>query len=487
MKTLTCHFARMDGNLPVPNSWRDLKEIKDVFEQSSNNSIRVVVRDERIDNALDFPGPSHRAVQLHQATHALTQNEDHENVKAVDHVAILLCRRYDPKPDLFGLMFDEGFVKGLGYVNNDKYNYAPREGCAIFFDRIKEERSGLTDRFDDQILFTTIHEMGHLFNLQHLNDKKNFLSQSDKKTFPRCSFVFTRAHRKALERAPVDEAIWPGGNDFEVGGIPGDIGVRTRGRTCRQMPFGLDMRIEMARRSMARYDPIELDIEIFVAPGVGRKFRVPDMFDSGYETFRIWIEEPSGERRFLRSPRHYCRQRSMFTVSARHPFRRDVSIYGESGGYTFRSSGVHRVWVDCDIGADRRLVSNTLEIEIRPRWLESDSDSERDRGCLFTSRAGQTLFYHREIEEYGKTAKLFQDFLDSYPGDPAAGSIRYSLGRAALKRTDRSERHRKSKQWNDVKDLLELAIQDRFLGIRQREIAIDLCAARDPRPRRRRS
>jgi len=102
----------------------------------------------------------------------------------------------------------------------------------------------------------------------------------------------------------------------------------------------------MSRRSFFYFEPVELDVVLSAPSSANRSFRVPDCIDPGYGAFRIWIEEPSGERRIYRSPRIYCAHDELIFVGPKKPFRRDISIFGESGGFTFRRAGVHKVWAE---------------------------------------------------------------------------------------------------------------------------------------------
>lgn len=216
-------------------------------------------------------------------------------------------------------------------------------------------------------------------------------------------------------------------------------------------------------RMVRKFDPVELDLELRVAPGVERRFRVPDALDHGYDLFDIWIEEPRGERRKLRSPRIYCSPLKTRTITPAAPFRRDISIFGEAGGYAFRKAGLHAVWAEFEPRPGHKLVSNRLEVHVRGRGCEDEIQDER--AMLANSKAAQTL-YHRlpiakpkqlgDLAEFARTAKL-----------QSRGAIAYGLGRAMLHGAS-------AKAKAEASDLLARAAQEKVLGDHQRAIAFEL-------------
>jgi predicted Zn-dependent protease len=52
-----------------------------------------------------------------------------------------------------------------------------REGCTIFLGAIREKREAVDD-YSTEVGFTAVHELGHAFNLCHV-DTPSFMAQSN--------------------------------------------------------------------------------------------------------------------------------------------------------------------------------------------------------------------------------------------------------------------------------------------------------------------
>lgn len=100
----------------------------------------------------------------------------------------------------FGLMFDQFDT------------YPPqREGGAVFLDEIHGLRGGVDVK---QIFFTTIHELGHVFNLHHDNANASFMRRSHARgTHPDRFFRFTGTQKAHLQRCDSNE-VYPGGSPW---------------------------------------------------------------------------------------------------------------------------------------------------------------------------------------------------------------------------------------------------------------------------------
>lgn len=381
--------------------------------------------------AEDRLGEEVSAFYLHKATRVTLKNPLD---RKVNRIALLLSNRYTYRQAL-GVMFDRGFATvddPADPKNQRELVGTPREACAVFLDAIRELRAGAPDRdFDREVLFNCVHELGHVFNLQHCFAKPNFLTNSP----PRGKLPdnydsyrrFADSHLELLRESPIPVTTWPGGSDFADHGMYASHSLPSHGRRTRRL-FGLDLRIDLRRHSIAYFDPIELDVEIRVLPSVARRFRLLDQIDPGYGSFRVWIEEPDGERRLYRCPRHYCRPQRTLTISPARSFRRDISIFGQSGGYTFRRAGLHRLWVEFDPGSDPPLHSNAVELEILP--MSKLDRAARECRALFTSRVGKVMLYHRVDDTGGRTAKRFLAFAKQYPRSALAVEASYAVARA---------------------------------------------------------
>ena len=289
-------------------------------------------------------------------------------------------------------------------------------------------------------MFNCVHELGHVFNLQHWLDEPNFLSNSPPKgrlpeEYGNNYLRFIKSHTNLLREEPLPPTTWPGGSNFANTGLHADADVARAGRRGRRR-FGLDLRIGLQRHAIAYFDPIELDVELRVLPGLTRRFRLLDQVDPGYQSFRVWIEEPNRERRLYRCPRQYCRPQRLLTITPTRPFRRDVnSIFGESGGYTFQRAGVHRLWVEFDPASDPPLRSNIVELEIVP--IGKIDQAARECRTLFTSRPGKVLLYHRIDNSGGNATREFLAFAEQFPRSPLAAEALYAVARSHAVNTSR--------------------------------------------------
>jgi hypothetical protein len=469
MRSLDCALALLTDRVdPPPPFLNGGDALSTFFMQGSANSIQLLVRNDFQRGPL-FPGVTHHhAFNLHAAIRAVTQNP--LDAVGVNRVAVLFGGFYSPFPGAFGVMFDRGFVDPSPDDPNVDPNIVgpPREGCAVFLGAIQAMRQDPL-QYATQVLFSTTHELGHVFNLQHIEQPKNFLSTSHPTlTHPLSAFHFHGNHIELLRQAPVTPELWPGGSAF------GDMGPLANHdspwRDARKLSSGLQLVLEMSRRSFFYFEPVELDIILRVSRDTNRALKVPNCLDPGYEIFRLWIEDPLGERRLYRPHRLYCPHGGFITVAPGRAFRRDISIFGQSGGFTFRRGGVHRIWAEFALSSRRVITSNPLEIEVR--FLKKVTASFERVNRLFESKRGRLLSYHRIDRSRGKAIQVFENYLRSSPNSETKGLVEYALGRAYL---DRSSRLKTlsivGKSDRRAHDLLKSACDNRYLGTHQREIS----------------
>jgi hypothetical protein len=216
------------------------------------------------------------------------------------------------------------------------------------------------------------------------------------------------------------------------------------------------------------FEPVELDIELKWSKGQPRAISVPHSLDPGYETFQIWIEEPTGERRLYRSPRRYCKGDTRLRLEPGGSFLRDVSIFGESGGYTFRTSGPHKLWATFELKRGVQIRSNTLEVNVRGY---SDSKLYQEATAVLKHSArGKFLYYRQAQAVTASHARRLRSLVNESRGLESAGSVRYALGKA-LAHEQLAQRGTVSKS---VVGLLSQAVDAKHLGRRQREASTEL-------------
>lgn len=474
MRALRCVLARLTSAIPRPTLGVENPEamLRDLYFSASSGAVTLNVETSALDEPLGNGPGKHYSLDLHHAVRRLLANPI--DAATVNAVATLYGGRYAHFPEIFGIMFDRGFVPTSNddLVKEPIVIGRPREGCAVFLDAIRGQRPE-DDEFQRQVRFSTVHEIGHLFNLLHIEHPHNFLSTSPADhTYEPAAFAFAPDHCRQLARADVDRHHWPGGSDFADLGAdsasqerPRQVGTSRRGSLPR-------LSVGLVRDRFRYFEPVELDVTIRLPRTAERRKRIPDALDPGYELFRLWIEEPNGERRLYRSPRKYCVQGLYRSLEPGDAFSRDISVFGQSGGYTFRRSGVHRLWIDFDINSRETIRSNVIELEVTS-LLDSSVPTEVARALTRVDAA--ELLYHRLDRRRGRGADVLEGVLQAYPRLPAAPSIRYALGRTYLN-TGRSERKR-------THEHLTRAIDSPRLGHQQRIRALECLQQLKDRPR----
>lgn len=407
------------------------------------------------------------ALQLHEALVDVTKNPIRG---PVSRIGVLLAHSYRQRTDAFGIMFDRGFTTPDDPNAAGVFTLVPREGCAIFIGAIQALR-GTGEDFVHEVFFTTVHELGHVFNLLHEYRWPNFMLSSDKNaTYGPSAFRFDANQQGWLSRCRPDNLyVMPGGMPFGDRGPSGNMDS-PRQKTTSSSSFGLELSIDCTPREFWRFEPVQLEIGLRKIGGEALYQKVPDELDPGYKSFRIMIEEPNGERRLYRSTKHFCGAPGFLKITTGKPFRRDLAIFGQSGGYTFKSSGVHRLWAEFDTKKGV-LRSNKLEIFIKP---EHNVDDERDlyNKYLSNPRASKVLF-HREDLSDGKGIRILKECMDSFPKAWSTGEIHYTLGKAIIVQAE-SNAKSASKQYLKASEHIKRALDFKFLGEYRRQKSIEI-------------
>jgi hypothetical protein len=277
---------------------------------------------------------------------------------------------------------------------------------------------------------------------------------------------FTTSQSLDLSRCSKSSDVWPGGAVF------GDRGPNAHHDSPRMVrssaPFGLELSIDMAFREFWPFEPVELDIELKVLGGIDRTFRVLNRIDPGYEQFRIWIENPSGERRLYRSPRRYCSTNNRRTIAPGRSFKRDISIFGEAGSYTFRDHGVHQIWAELDGVREQPLRSNRIEVNIK---APSESPLYRTAHAVLASPTSAELLYHRLVRCSKDEISRLMDFAEGASEWHAVGNIEYGLGRALIRNSVEVDPENASTLAATGRKWLSRARDRKLLGQNQRACA----------------
>jgi hypothetical protein len=368
------------------------------------------------------------ALDLHEATATLAANP--ASGKQVGRVVLLFARRYGPRHSLFGVMFDRGFKTKDDPNKASSFTRFPRQGCAVFVDAIADYRKAGVER-DTEIAFTALHELGHLFNLGHVRKPSSFMSDAESMVPPPSSFGFTPRHCERLRLGSTSPHVWPGGSRYgDLGPLSPDP-AEEHGAPSR---FGLELAVEVCQREFNAWEPVELEIQLSVAPGLDRSFVLPDVVDPGYGAFEIWIERPNRERVRYRPCNVYCRNPGKLEIAPGQSFDRDLSLFGQSGGYTFRHAGVHRVWAELRLPRLGLLTSNVVELNVLPQPYRGP---RLQLGTLLDAPAAARALFYRASRPGGRGATRLEQVAADFAATPAAAASHYTLGRILLGEAER--------------------------------------------------
>jgi hypothetical protein len=353
---------------------------------------------------------------LHRALRELTSNAPVHG--CTTRIGLVLADRYADDGGVLGYMFDTGFDPHA----NDGFNAMPREGCAIFLDAIRDIRASLTD-YETEAGFTAVHELGHVFNLWHV-ETLSFLKQSQSSApFGRGAFHFTSEHEEYLSHID-SRFVCPGGSRWDDrGDLALGPGQPLNGRASQR----IRLHVALPQDEFWCFEPVQLDVTVSTAPRVQRT-KIPDAVDPGYDAFNLWIEAPDGTRRKYRSPVLYCDRRPQRTIARGAPFRRDIPLFGQSAGYTFRVAGRHRIFCTFRLRDGSIATSNAVEAFVKPAAARRMRFT-RLRDTLTDRDNAQTLFY-RAAARPSKVAESLEAAARDLRRTPSAANIRYSVARA---------------------------------------------------------
>jgi hypothetical protein len=438
MSQLRCLLGFMSTGLPQVANPLTLAadRLERFFERASvsNGQAAIELRFEGPSQVRNVPAGPVTALDLHNGLQSLLNNP--LATKQVDRVGVLFAHSYAARPALFGVMFDRGFATEDDPNDAFEFVNVPREGCAVFLGAIRAKRATEQD-FQAEVAFTTIHELGHVFNLGHIQNPLCFMSSSlASHILANTAFRFLPGHMRRLSLGINSPNVWPGGSDYLDLGLLGPLEPGESFNLPRS-EFGLELLVDMDQKEFHAYEPVELEIELSVANGIDRSFQVPDVLDPGYDAFDIWIERPNGERVKYRPSRFYCGTGSKLRIIPTKPFQRDVSIFGQSGGYTFRHAGLHRLYATLALPRKGLLQSNEIEINILPNPLEARQ--QELQSCL-TRRSAARLLYYRDGEPNDRGIEYIDRICRNFPREPSAAAAHYALGRLFLRKLQMASR-----------------------------------------------
>jgi hypothetical protein len=342
-------------------------------------------------------------------------------------VGLLLADFFDPDPGQYGIMFD---------LDTEDNVVGPRQGCAIFVAGIQQALSnGGNAALLEFVACTAVHELGHALNLWHVEN--SFMAAHPSADGPH-AYEFTPEQQQYLARAanPADARfVLPGPGCSDYGQRPD--GVSAPDDTSPFLGPGpgaparaLVLQIALSHQAFHSFEPVELDVTLSLAEGEPESVSVPNAIDPGYESFQIWITDPSGERRRLKSLTRFCRSNGELTIAAGQPYRRDVPIFRQRGGSTFPQAGKHQVQVVFRMAPGRVLLSNSVECEVLP--AEPASEGWRAGREILGSQEGRRLLRFKSMPPTPYGYERLIQYAQTHASDVTAAAIEYALGKSIL-------------------------------------------------------
>ncbi len=412
---LNCHLAYL-GAVPtdivppagpsVPCIGGVSRELPDLFLNSSFGHAQLTLNTTRLQASPEDPTrQTVTTADLNSFTSRLIGTPPNATSQKLTDITVIYAPELQGYPEIRGLMFNTGFEPDTKDDNNwAQWSGCPRTGCAVFLKSIQNSRPKA--EVLNQIAYTTVHELGHVFNLLHTDDLCFMHPSPDDVSPPNDWYQFNQDNQVFLSHCN-EVAFYPGGNQFGDHTYMGSGDVRTA-HAKGKAP--LKLKIQVSRDEFLPFEPVELDVKLSLVKGAARPRKLRDELDPSYSNFTIWIEEPGGERRRYRSINHCCSNPMPCKVKPGEPFERDITLFGQSGGYTFRRAGVHRVWITWRQSPRVVLKSNVIELTVRPTLKLTTKEEQL---CRVLRKAGRPLFYRRRLwerHENDALASLCSDF-----------------------------------------------------------------------------
>jgi hypothetical protein len=480
---VTCYLGdfRLGGNAPAinnllvhPNAGSSAAQTPgSVFLQASGPAALDVAFDwSRRDSVAKIP--HFKSVSVADLSAAL--NNLLAGAIEQPEVGLLLADYFEPDPTQYGAMFDlDTHASG-----------SPRQGCAIFVTAIMLALKNAGVGNDPSALlefisYTAIHEIGHAFNLWHIDGSYMQPYPHPESPGP-YGFVDKQKNYLALAANPNDARfVLPGPGCSNYGERPeGWRGLDDSNPLEGPAPRSptLKLQIGLSHQSFYSFEPVELDVCLALPRGVKKPVDIPNEIDPGYDSFQIWITEPSGERRRYRSLTRFCRSHGKCTVSPKKPYRRDISIFRQSGGSTFRAVGRHLIQVVFRISPRRTLWSNIVECEVKS--ADSSSETWLAGRELLGSLEGRELLRFKTTLAPAAHDNSFTRFADKHAAPETAAAIHYALGKSFLHRAAHSDESKETRQWlKKGLKYLEKALASTALGPHRRRVIEGLLDGRD--------
>jgi hypothetical protein len=436
-------------------------DIAEVFQSASSG--RLVLKTSAVDDVLKEQkavGPG----ELNNILKALVDNA----AGLATEIGVIFAGTWKPEPGVLGVMFDTSNPdSGLSDINEK-----PREGCAVFIEAIRTfcDDNGLTDS-DRYLRRTSIHELGHCFNLGHDGGNGSFMSTTSANL---ASTAFSQfiADDRAFLRSADDLDIIPGVVDLGFGSQEFD-NPRTPKIKSRKR---LELAASVPRRELVPGEPVILDVEL----RVGRKFRttyaVPNELDPGFDRMRVFVERPDGQCLNINNRFHFCGSGDVYRIGPGKPLKNNVNLFSQSGQPIFNQPGYYSIYCEfCLDRADGRqevIASDPVELNVIS-W-DRCAKLGLDATARFLRQPAVSRFVQLRGEvTWPRVGRAVQTFLDDHYSAKTAPYLtvtQYVLARAERARARQGIKSNRKRRDRMIRQF-ELASQSEHLSINSRATA----------------
>ena len=247
----------------MPSKVTSSSYLSDTYRYYSKQDINISVDASRLSQTLNPYDVLPDAYELHEVLQALTGNQIRTQTSSipepVNTIGVVFADRYAFDHSVLGVMFDRGFTTTDDTDSSPEALSVPRQGSAVFVEAIADLR-GDGDPFVNELCFTTVHEVGHIFNLQHNLDTSSptFMSVSQTNgPFPPSDEVFNSDEQSLLGQCSTNPHVYPGGLPFgDSDDTASYNGPRAEGDRMEGRALGLSV-IQLDRTSFHRFEPVE--------------------------------------------------------------------------------------------------------------------------------------------------------------------------------------------------------------------------------------
>lgn len=414
--TIECHVGMASLSVPLPAAFVAPPDFLNYhFSNATRGALQIKAVSHLEEGGLVGENVEFvDALDLHHCVQHLTNNQPH--VKRVKKIGLILADKYKPRPGVFGVMFDRGMSTADDPNSSGIFTDTPREGCAVFLGAIRALRVSPIE-YAREVEFTAIHELGHLFNLDHSAAECFMHVSNAQHSFENKYFEFLPFQQEWLQECDTNPMVYPGGSPF----LPVSANNQV---TPKRSGDDLTLTISTSSAEFPCSSPVELTVVLSTSRAKNFGCFVLDRLDPGYTDFVIWITQPDGSRVRYQSPRRYCAPANRIRIMPGKPLARDISIFEGAAGRTFARPGRYLIQVEFNIGKRGSIQSNYVEVNAVPNL--SVFSEERNR--LFSNvRVRKFLYFRQAVDTTSLEYKMISRHLSADSSGAASNALRYAL------------------------------------------------------------